>query len=210
MEIQPIEDFVLNGILKRFTEVFQCKAIITTTTDKTRSLERFMSGNAVEYPYAFLTVQSLSHNKESYQSAMLTRRGVPIAYGQGQQFSARLLPTNFAIEVEFHTNKYSGIEAQTVMGFARRWLFAYKCGYLKFNIQYGQVQLRIGVTLDDSVPTPPLENKVETETAYKITANIIVHGWTSESILGTQGVIGEIDVQEIFGAAQGYSFVPFE
>lgn len=209
MEIQPIEHFVLNGILKRFTEVFQCKAIITTTTDKTRALERFMSGNKVEYPYAFLTVQSLAHNKESYQSTTLTRRGVPIATGQGQQFVARLLPTNFTLEVEFHTNKYQGMEAQTVMGYARRWLFAFKCGYLKFNVQYGQLPVWIGVTMDDTVPTPPLENKVETETTYKITSNLVVHGWMSEPILGSQGVVEEIDLETLFGAANGYNFVPF-
>lgn len=209
MEIIPVEELVLNGILKRFTEVFQCRAIITTTTDRTRSLERFLSGSKVEYPYAFLTIQSLAHNKESYQSTTLSRRGLPVAYGNGQQFTARLLPTNFSIEVEFHTNKYSGLEVQTVMGFARRWLFAYKCGYLKFDVTYGQLEFRIGVTLDDTVPTPPLENKVETETAYKITANLVVHGWTSEPVLGSQGVIDTIDFQEMFGEAAGYNFVPF-
>lgn len=210
MEIQPIEDFVLNGILKRFTEVFQCRALFTTTADKTRSLARLMDGKPVEYPYAFLTVQSIAHNKESYQSPTLTRRGVPIACGQGQQFTARLLPTNFTIEVEFHTNKYSGLEPQTVIGYARRWLFALKCGYLKFNIQYGQMPVWIGVTIDDTVSTPPLENKVESETTYKIVGNIVVHGWMSEPILGSQGVVGEIDLETMFGSANGYNFVPFD
>jgi len=210
MEIQPIESFVLDGLLKRFATVFQCRAIITTTNDKTKTLQKFFDGKDVEYPYAFLTIQSLAHNKESYQSTSLTRRGVPIASGQDQAFTARMLPTNFNIEVEFHTNKYSGLEPQTVLGYVRRWLFAYKCGYLKFNIQYGQVPIRIGITMDDNVPTPPLENKVEQESVYKITSNLVVHGWTSEPILGSHGVISEIDLQEVFGPAQGFTFVPFE
>lgn len=210
MEIKPIESFVFDGILKRFTEVFQCRAAFTTTNDRTRTLERFFSGNQVEYPYAFLTLQSVAHNKESYQSPTLTRRGVRIAMSDSQIMTARVLPTNFNIEVEFHTNKFNGIEPQTVIGFARRWLFAYKCGYLKFNIQYGQLETRIGVTLDESVPTPPLENKVEAEAVYKITGNIVVHGYTSEPILGSQGRVSEVDLQMAFGSAQGYDFVPFE
>jgi hypothetical protein len=210
MEIKPIESFVFDGILKRFTEVFQCRAAITTTNDKTRTLERFFSGNQVEYPYAFLTVQSVAHNKDSYQNTMLTRRGVRISTSENQIMAARILPTNFSMEVEFHTNKFSGIEPQTVMGYARRWLFAYKCGYLKFNIQYGQLETRIGVTLDESVSTPPLENRVENEAVYKITSNLVVHGYTSEPILGSQGRVSDIDLQMLFGSAQGYDFVPFE
>lgn len=210
MEIKPIESFVFDGILKRFTEVFQCRALLTTSTDKARSLERVFSGAPVEYPYAFLTVQSMSHNKESYQSPTLTRRGVRIATQDNQIMTARVLPTNFNIEVEFHTNKFSGIEATTVTGYARRWLFAYKCGYLKFNIRYGQLETRIGVTLDESVPTPPLENKVETEAVYKIVSNLVVHGWSSEPIVGSTGRVNEIDLQMAFGSAQGYDFVPFE
>jgi hypothetical protein len=210
MEIKPIESFVFDGILKRFTEVFQCRALLTTSTDKTRTLERVFSGKPVEYPYAFLTLQSMAHNKESYQSTTLTRRGVRISTTDNQFMTARILPTNFNIEVEFHTNKFNGIEAATVTGYARRWLFAYKCGYLKFNIQYGQLETRIGVTLDESVPTPPLENKVETEAVYKIVSNMVVHGWSSEPILGSMGRINEIDLQMAFGSAQGYDFVPFE
>jgi hypothetical protein len=67
------------------------------------------------------------------------------------------------------------------------------------------------VTLDDTVPTPPLENKVEAEAAYKIAANLVVHGYVSEAILGSKGVISDIDVQVALGqaSADGHVFAPF-
>jgi hypothetical protein len=210
MEIIPVETLVFDGLSKRFAEVFQCRVALTTTQDKTRTIQRFFEGREVEYPYAFLTVQSIAHNKESYTSPTLSRRGVPIVTNDGQAFTARLLPTNFTIEVEFHTNKYRGIEPSTVLSYARRWLFAYKCGYLKFNVQYGRLALRIGMTMDDTVPTPPLENKLETEAVYKIVSSIVVHGWSSEPVLGSQGIIQTIDLQTAFGTKEGYDFVPFD
>lgn len=209
MEIQPIEDFVFAGIVKRFSEVFGCRTVITTTNDKTKTLARLFDGKPVEYPYAFLTLSSFAENKESYVNRMLSRRGIAITGSNERVQTARLVPTNFTFEVEYHTNQFQGFETKTVVGFVRRWLFALKCGYLKFNIQYGRLETRIGVTLDESVSTPPLENKVEQEAAYKVTANLVVHGWMSESILGSQGVINVLDVQLALAAQEGYVFVPF-
>jgi hypothetical protein len=212
-EIQPIETFVFDGLIKRFSTVFGCRALLTTTNDKEKTVKRFFDGRPVEYPYAFLTVQSLARNKDSYQNRSLARRGIPIVVGQDQVQTARLIPTSFAIEVEFHTNKYQGQAPTTVLGYARRWLFAAECGYLKFNIQYGRLETRIGVTMDDTVSTPPLENKVETEAVYKIVSNLVVHGYASEPILGSQGVISEVDLQLALslanGTAEGYVFEPF-
>lgn len=210
MQIVPIETQVFDGLLKRFTQVFQCPALIVTTQDKTRTLERMQEGKPIEYPFAFLTVQSLNHNKEQRQSAYLSRRGLPIAHSKGQAHTSRLVPVNFVFEVEFRTAKFSGVEVATVIGYAKRWLFAYKCGMLKFNIQHGQLPVRIGVTMDDTVPTPPLDNKLDTETCYKIVSNLTVHGWVSESNLGSQGVVEDVELEMAFGAEQGFTFVPFE
>jgi len=209
MQIVPIETQVLDGLIKRFTQVFQCKAILTTTQDKTRTLKKLQEGKQLEYPFAFLTMQSMAANREQRQSAYLARRGLPIVNNEGQAFTSRLVATNFTFEAEFRTNKFSGIETSTVTGYAKRWLFAAKCGMLKFNIQHGQMTVQIGVTADDNVPTPPLENKTETETAYKITTNFVVHGWVSESNLGSQGVVEEIDLEMAFGTEQGFTFIPF-
>lgn len=211
MEIQPIEQFVFDGLVKRFSTVFQCRTMITTTVDRTKALEKMFDGKAVEYPYAFLTIGSMARNKESYVNRRMARRGMTVMANNTQIKQARLIPTNFNVEVEYHTNKFSGMEPTTVTGFAKRWLFAADCGYLKFNIQYGLLGIRVGLTMDDSVTTPPLESKVDVEAAYKITANLVVHGYVSEAILGSQGVISDIDVQLALGQVveEGHVFAPF-
>jgi hypothetical protein len=212
MEIQPIETYVFDGLIKRFSMVFGCKCMFVTVQDKTRSLQKFFDGREVEYPYAFLTVQNVAVDHERYANRRLSRRGVRVVVGQDQQFTARLVPTNFVIEVEFHTNKFNGMDKATVMSYARRWLFAAQCGFLKFNIQYGQLDAWIGVTMDDTVPTPPLENRAEQEASYKIVSSLTVHGWTSEPVLGSQGIISDLDVSLAVatdGAIEGYVFEPF-
>lgn len=209
MEIQPIETFVFDGLVKRFSEVFQCKTVITTTQDKTRTLKRMFEGREVEYPYAFLTMGTMARNNESYVNRMMARRGLRVMATDTQSKQARLIPTNFNFEIEYHTNKFNGIEATTVTGFARRWLFARDCGYLKFNIQYGHLETRIGLSLDETVNTPPLENKVDTEAVYKVTSSLVVHGYVSEPILGSKGIISEIDLETVLGSLDGTVFAPF-
>lgn len=212
MEIQPIETFVFDGLLKRFTSVFGCKAMITTVQDKTRTLQKFFDGREVEYPYAFLTVQSVAVDKERYTNRRLARRGLTVASGQDQIRTARLIPTDFVIEVEYHTNEFVGKDPKTVLSYARRWLFAAQCGFLKFNVQYGLLKTLVGVTMDDSVPTPPLENRAEQEAAYKIVSSLTVKGWMSEPVLGSQGVINEIQAEMAVaadGSVEGYVFEPF-
>ncbi len=208
MEIQPLEDFVLAGLSKRVSTVFGCKTLITTANDKTRALAKLQEGNAVEYPYAFITVQSMAINRESYVNTSLSRVGVPVVLSETQAFKARITPTNFNIEIEYHTNQFKG-SAQSVTGFVKRWLFACKCGYLKFNVNYGRLEARIGITMDDQVTIPSLESKVDQEAVYKITANLVVHGYTSEPILGSMGIINEIDISETYGPAQGYTYAAF-
>lgn len=212
MEIQPVETFVFDGLVQRFAQVFGCRAIIVTTTDKTQTLQKMFEGRPVEYPYAFLSLKTFAADSESYAGNMLARRGVPIAVTDNKLYSARILPTKFEFEVEFHTNKFNGIEVQTVTGFARRWLFARRCGYLKFNIKYGRVEMPCGTTLDESVAIPTLENKVETEAVYKVTTTMTIKGWSSEPVLGTQGVINNtvVDVAVAAdGSVPGYEFIPF-
>ena len=76
--IQPLEDYIFAGFTKRFQQVFNCPGIITTAVDKTKTLARVFEGKPVTYPYAFLNVQSLGVNTESYNPQSLGRRGLPI------------------------------------------------------------------------------------------------------------------------------------
>jgi hypothetical protein len=212
-KLKPLEDFVFEGLSKRVQEVFDSICIITTAQDKTKALEKFLSGKKVEYPYIFITPQTLGPNKESYSTNQMARRGLRTVVGENQMQTVRVLPANFDFEIELITNKFMGPAPYSVMGFARRWMFAARCGYLKFNIQYGSLSLGISLTLADQVTLPSLENKVETETAYKVTATLTVHGYVSEPILGSQGIINELEVDVALAGAQGeddtVQFFPF-
>jgi hypothetical protein len=162
-------------------------------------LQRLFEGRAVQYPYIFMTLQTLASNSESYMTNLMARRGIMIARGETQGQMVRMMPSNFTLEVEFVTNKFQGLEQGSVLAFARRWLFARRCGYLKFNIKYGRLDLWIASTLSDDVVIPSLENKVETETAYKTTSTMVVHGYISEPDLGSQGIVNDIQVTTLVG-----------
>lgn len=212
MVVKPVEDFVFEGLVQRIQQTFNCPVLITTANDKTKQLARLREGKEVEYPYIFLTINSVAHNKESFSTNMMARRGLVTVVGQ-QAMTVRLMPTNFEIDVEFVTNKFQGNEQGTVLSFAKRWMFAQRCGYFKFNIMYGRLKINIGLTPSDTVATPPLENKVETETAYKVTTSMVVHGYVSEPVLGTQGIIQTLVIDEVVanpdGSVDGYQFIPF-
>ncbi len=201
--IQPIEDFVFEGLARRMSQVFGCRCIHTNANDKTKAIARLFEGKQVTYPYMFIVLQSLSQNTDSYTTNRLARRGVSIHSSDSQSHTVRMLPTNFEFEIEYVTNKFKSLEQGSVLSFSRRWLFARRCGYLKFNIKYGRLALWISSTLGDTVAIPSLENKVETETAYKSTVNLTVHGYISEPELGTQGIVQDLRVNEVLVGADG-------
>jgi len=201
--IQPIENFVFEGLSKRMQQVFGCICIHTNANDKTKALARVFEGRPVVYPYMFIVLQSLSQNTDSYTTNRLARRGLVIQTSEGQSQTVRMLPANFEFEIEYVTNKFQSLEQGSVLAFTRRWLFARRCGYLKFNIKYGRLALWIASTLGDTVTVPTLENKVEAETAYKSTVNLTVHGYLSEPELGTQGVVQDVRLNEFIVDADG-------
>ena len=192
--IQPIENSVLAGFIDRFQQVFDCPVTYTTAADKAQSLKKLLGGKELKYPYAFITPQNLSSNPDSYSSGRLARQGVIIAYNANVAQRVRLLPTNFELEIEFITNKYQSVEQGSVLSYIRRWLFARRGGYLKFNINYGRLSMPISVTVTDSPSIPPRENVTENDSSYKITANVTIHGYVSEPLLGTVGIIQDVVV----------------
>lgn len=212
--LQPVEDLVFVGLVQRFQQVFDCPPIITTNNDKTKSLERFLNGKEVTYPYIFLTPSTFSPNIESYSTNVLARRGIIAVVNEGFAQTVRILPVNFDFEVEFITNRFQGLAQGSVMAFIRRWLFARRCGYLKFNINYGRLEIKISLQLSDSVPFAPMENKTEQEASYKVSTSMTVHGYMSEPELGTQGVIQEMMVNGVplnsDGSVPGSQFFPFQ
>lgn len=211
--IQPLEELILAGFQSRFQQVFSCLAIYTTSSDKTRLIQRVFNGKTITYPYAFITLQNISANTNSYNSNSLARNGL-IAYSKNDlAYRTKLIPTNFEIEIEYVTNKFQGTEAGSVLTFIKRYLFARKNGYLKFNVNYGRLAISVSVTLNNSTNTPVRENLLESESVYKVTNTVTIHGYISEPALGTIGVIQNIEVDAELvnsdGSIPGYKFNSF-
>lgn len=203
---------MFDGLLQRVQQTFGCQALITTAVDKIKVLQRLKEGQDVNYPYIFLNLQGMSQNKESYATNAMARRGLMavIASDHNQGRTVRLIPTNFDFELEFVTNRYSGVDQGSITAFSKRWLFAARCGYLKFSIDYGRLKINVSTTLGDQISIPSQENRLESESSYKLTTTLTVHGYVSESELGTQGVVQHLEVDATLQGTDGYQFFPFE
>lgn len=205
--IDPVEEFILKGIATRINQVFSCRSVYSTSTDKPLALKRLFEGSDVEYPFAYLSAPNITPNTESYNPHSLGRRGLPVSVNEGSVVTVRLLPANFEIEIEYNTDKYEGFANGSVLAFLRRYMFARRFGYLKFNINYGKLNFYVSSTLSDTPTVTPRESTMDSEPAYKVTSSIVVHGYVSEPMTGTQGVITEFDVQTMLGeGAQYFSF----
>lgn len=211
--IQPIENGLLSGIVSRCQETFQCLAVYGNTKDRIRVVERMRSGKKVEYPYLYLRIASVNENPEGFKSHLLSRYGL-IAYVEDAENVAqrvRLIPTNFVIEATYVTNAFNDTDQKSVLEFSRRWMFARRNGYLKFNIKYGNMlNIRIGVTMDESVSIPDMENKTETASEVEVTAQFTMHGYVSEPYLNPVGIIQKVDIsQQITTNPNAIEFWPF-
>lgn len=198
ISIEPIDSFVLTGFQQRFQQVFGCKCAFINQNDKTKVLDRlFGEGNPLTYPYAWFVIQNISANHESYNSHPLGRRGITMGINSDSTYqTVRVMPTNFEIEVNYVTNKFQSVDQGSVLSFIRRWLLACRFGYLKTTVLYGNLQFGIGMTLNDSVPVPQRENITEAETKYDVVTTAVIHGYTSEPVLGMTGKVNKINLNE--------------
>lgn len=192
-KVTPIEDYVFAGFQQRFQQQFDCPVIYTTSSDKTHALSRLLNGKPVTYPYAFMTVQNIGFNRDSYSSNWLARRGlISTVDANNVATRVRLMPANFDLEIEYVTNKFQSGDQGSALAFVRRWMFASRAGYLKFNVKYGSITLGISATLSDQPPIPLRENATENETSFKITTNVTLHGYVSEPVLGGVGIVSDV------------------
>lgn len=209
-KLKPIDDFVFAGFQKRFQQVFNCKCAWINQNDKTKILERiFGQGKPLEYPYAYFEVTSVSANVESYNPNFLARRGLLVNVDSSTSAqTVRILPTNFEVEVTYVTNEFQTVEQGSILAFVRRWLLARRMGYLKFSINYGKFNLNVSLTSSDSLPIPQRGNIGETETSYELKTSTIIHGYVSEPVLGTKGIVNEINLTENLNLPATASDVP--
>lgn len=194
--IPPVEELILDGICKRFQQVFACPTLHTNGYEKTTAMQRALSGSPVEYPYAVATLKGISPDDESWASHEMARRGLNVIINSqsNQAWKAKLLPAKMDIEIEYNTNAFTGRKGSALRALSR-WLFARRLGYLKFNVQYGRVVLGIGTELNEAPEVPERENITESETVYKIPFSLTLKGWVSQPELQRQGVVREV-IQE--------------
>ena len=210
MNLQPIDDFIQKGLALRWQQQFDCIGLLTNVHEKTKALQRWLDGKEVTYPYAFLSLQSMTAPTDSYNAHSMGRRGLPVVVDQGHLYAAKIIPMNFEYEVQFVTNQFQSRDQGSVISFMRRWHMARRFGYLKFQVTYGRIIMGINVTLNEAPPVPVRENVVEAEQAYTVTTNLTVHGYISEPILGEQGVIEQLNVDEFYSAMPNAKFKPFK
>ncbi len=208
IKLDPVESFVFDGLAQQCSRVFGCPAVSGGTADKVQMLERITSGQ-VKYPYIFLNIQRLTYNAESYSTNRMSRTGLKclVNADSGMIYQVRLVPTNFEVEVQFICNSMDPRKPGSLIEFQKRWLLAYRAGHLKYQINYGDLTLRIGCTLAESVDVPQLENKTEQPAHYECNATLTVHGYVGDPHLKNVGVVKQVDIQDILGV--NATFVPF-
>lgn len=201
MKIEPVESFILKGLAGRCQQTFDCPVAYGNAADRIKILEKLFGGKPVEYPYIFINIQRMAFNRESYASNRLARSGIYCLVEDDNRSAhrVRLLPSNYETEIIYVTNSINGTDQKSGLEFQRRWLFAMRNGSLKFNVRYGRLKIRIGVTLGDSVETPQLENKTEQETKYEFIGTAVVNGYVSEPMLGQSGIVQRVDYREVLG-----------
>jgi len=201
--LQPLEEYMLKGVAEYFSKRFQCMVAYGNSIDRIRTIEKLLAGKSVRYPYAYLSLTSLAHDTTSFHTQTLARRGVPVViHSDGQQFyRVRILPALFEFEVAYVTNSLMGTRQRSALEFQRRWLFVRRQGGLKFNVKYGDLNLRVGLEMNESVPTPTMENKTETTAEYECQATLTLHGFISEPILGSTGIVNQVSIDEVLGTS---------
>ncbi len=210
LKIRPIEDFMLEGVEQRFYETFGCLTKVVNAYEKARTLESTQGGKGLKYPYMFLRLASMSPNTESYSTNAMGRRGLQavIADDQNQAYTVRVLPVNFAIEVEYYTDQFDLNQDRSALAFGRRWQFARRLGMLKFNIDYARLAFSVGCSMDESITIPDRNNLVESQSHYVITGSCVFHGYISEPVLGTQGIVNEVHTDTQVSGAKAITTKP--
>lgn len=210
--IQPVDNFIREGFAEQIKKQFRCPAVFVSSVDKLRNLQALLGNKSPTYPYIFLSVQDTVADVDSYATNRLARHGIPVSLNADnhQVQTAKLLPVKFEIELIYTTNKYGGVETDSVEGFVRRWLAVRRNGSLNFNVDYGLTQMSISYQLVDTIPITPRENPADQESVYAITATATVHGFISEPELGSVGRINQIQLADGHpGSISGAQFFPF-
>lgn len=199
LSLKPVEQFVLDGLQRRIYEKLDLiNAWISSPDEKEVVLQRMMGttnqgaqDSKVKYPYGFLSLQSTRVLDTIGNVHALSVRGLVAAYdgASSRGFLAKLIPTEFAVKLEYVTNSF-----QELLAFSTLLLIAGRTGWLKFNVAYGRLTLAVGVVIEPNVSIPTKEGNNGSKQEYTLEANITVQSYSSLPTLKEQQVVTQIDL----------------
>lgn len=191
-KIEPIENFIINGLINRLANTFGCTVFYSNASNRLQVL-RDRNKN-LRFPYLLLNLNSISFSTEFYNSHYLARKGMKVRLADSGNVLAkvRLLPATLDFKVEYFTDKNVG--DNSVLYFIKRWLFARRCGYLKYSIKFGY-EYAINVLMDESISQPIKDQETDQMSVYQCEGNLQVQGFVSEAQLLTEGVLTNLSME---------------
>ena len=206
--ITPIENFIFNGIVNKLHKVFGCFVQFVNSESRVQTMQSVRKN--ARLPYMFVLLDSINYADQYYNANYLSRHGLTLKLADTKNALARVkfLPCTFNMRVEYLTNKRDG-DNSTVF-FIKRWMFARRLGYLKFDVTYGE-KFSCPVQMDDQISQPIREQETEGMALYTIEANLSINGFVSESQILTSGVLNDLSVEtKVSGCKQSENAVFWE
>jgi hypothetical protein len=196
LSVRPVEEFVFQGLAKRFQQVFDCICVYTNTYETMRAVQQIFDGKPVQYPFAIMRIDGMRMTENTWNTQQMARKGLitSIQDDGKNAWAVKLMPATFTIGIEYHTNQFDLSLNNSVLAFAKSWIFARRNGFLKYEVQYGNLALQILPQLDNDLQIPSMDNQANKEAVFVVKANIQLLGWISQAHLGTENLVKEINV----------------
>lgn len=192
-EIAPIEDFVLGGFQKRFSQVFfKCPVAWVQENTESLAVKTLFGNNPPSYPYATLWLQSYAIGGDSALNASsMGRFGIEVNPNHSGKLGqkVRVIPTDFTVRC-----RYKCASLNDAKSFASHWLFALRFGHLKFNVVYASQTFQINVVGDNQIDFPEPEAATSATREYVIETTVTINGYVSKPIIGTQALVHDVRV----------------
>lgn len=191
-KVKPIEEFIHQGLVQRFYQVFGCPLQITNSPNKKEQYVKAQGGK-VKYPFAFASISSFALSETSgYKALSMVRRGIYSGSSSDnlKTYQLRQIPVATTFEIEFYTADY-----RSTLNFAKSWLFSAVQGTMKFSVTYGVASVDIHIDMDKNVNVPPPDGDgFSAPKEYKTAVNMIVHGYMSDNGLNDAQAVTSIEV----------------
>ena len=190
--LKPIENFIFNGITNKLHQVFGCYVQFSNSENKMQEMLKIRKEKGIKFPYLFVSLSETSFTQDYYNSNYLSRHGIVVRVADSGNALAKvkMMPCTFSFRTEFFTDK-NDASVGSVLWFTKRWMFARRLGYLKFNIKYGKT-FSCPVILDESLSQPTKPQESDTMACYQVEGNFTVNGFVSESQILTDGILTDV------------------